>query len=68
MTTLAIVLARQNDEAKCINCDFWVSADPDRVKGRCTHHDMMTLDLMRCSKWNRAKNPPIDIKTEATSG
>lgn len=68
MTTLAVVLARQNDMAKCLNCDFWASADPARIKGRCTAHDMVTLDLMVCSKWERAKNPPIEVKMGATSG
>lgn len=68
MSTLDIVLSRQNDTAKCLNCDHWASADAEKVKGRCTKHGFMTLDLTRCSAWERAKNPAIEVKTGAVSG
>lgn len=64
---LDVILRRENSEAKCFNCEYWVGIGEASIKGKCTKHDMTTLDLNLCSAWEQAANSPVQIKSGATS-
>lgn len=52
MTHPRLEALRASAEPKCANCRWWEQRDNDKAnKAKCELHELITLDLDRCSAW-----------------
>jgi len=62
VSALEIEIDKQSDSAKCMNCTRWTRLPRTDALGHCALGECITQDLSRCSAWDQAPDPAIEVR------